>query len=110
MRFGSTFDQIEPCAKRLTQPVRAVSGRIQSAALLRAIRCKRANDHTAANLDTFPGCGDVTLALVGIDEEVEHRPIMPEVVTIGRENSSRDVRLYPGDPFGCFAEPLLRDL
>ncbi len=98
MHFAAGRDRLE----RLTQSGGQIGHGLaldrESGADLRSVSGEHSEDHGAARSDRFPHRGEVALPILLLDEEVEHGPVVPELVrSIGLP--LKEIR--PDTPHGC---------
>lgn len=78
-----------------------------AAAAFRAVEVEGRDHHPAVGLRRlFQGC-QIGRTARGLDQEMEDRPIMPDIV-LPRRRPGRDVGDDPADPVGALPEPLPR--
>ena len=95
MLFLLVFQQGECVAEFVMQFIRTVAHHRQTAALQRTVFGKSGNDDIPSGLDRIEYGTHVGVALFLRRQEVEHRAVMPDVVTLAGQVDFGDVRLDP---------------
>src|SRR3990170_7081477 len=104
--FGSGISQLEILPKFLTQGLRAVAYNLQPATLLRAVLGKGSNDQVHARLESGLHRMDVALAVGWVGQEMEDRPVVPQVEGCQRKADLGDIALDPLDLSDTSSETL----
>ena len=78
------FYQLKPTSQLCGETRRIVAIDRQAAAFFRAVDCKRSNNDVTAGLDGLFHARDVSGAVRWINQKMEGRPIMPDVVCLLR--------------------------
>jgi hypothetical protein len=95
MRFVLLLQEGEGSAELRMKTLGAVAHDGQSAALPGAVLRERRDDDVTARLDSAKDRVDVGLTLFTRGEEVEDRPVVPDVVGMPRQLQLRDVARKP---------------
>ena len=97
----------EVIAKDALQAFGAVSCDWKAAALFRSVGTKRSDDDRSSRRDGGPERGYIGLLLLGLDQKVKGRPVVPHVILPSR-HPGRNVGDDPFDVLRC--NPLARTL
>src|SRR5947207_982183 len=99
--------QLERGAERLSQARAVIAGDRQAAALFRAVEREGSDDGVPADFQAAPEAGDVGGAIACVGEKVKRRPVVPDIVGLGRFKGRR-VRDDPADTLGAGAKAALK--
>ena len=93
--FAGVIKQFERRAKFAMQSDVVIPSDREPAALLWAVGCESCHDHMTARLHRLHDLLDIGQPIRWISQKVEYRPVMPDIVGLGRKFDLPDVSGQP---------------
>jgi len=102
--LDATVEPLEGFTEGVMQLVGRITKHRQPAALLWPFQAEAADDSEAARLQGVQHLLDRALPLLSAGQEMEHRPVMPDVEGGSRQIGLQHIRSKPVHGFACRAE------
>lgn len=103
MQLPPRTDRLDTCPERRAQLLRAVAGGRQTRATVGAVGRERPDHDRGAGLERSVEDFPVSRLIRGVGEEVEHRPVMPDLVPLHR-SPRQQIRDHPLNLLGALTE------
>jgi hypothetical protein len=106
MKFGEMLYQLKAGPEFVVKRAGVITCNVQAAARGWTFGTERCNDNVASGLDGMRHLAHVRSAFLEFGQEVEHRPVMPNVVQMPREGNRRNVTARPVNRVGNITKSL----